>query len=262
MTISFPTAPHIFVGQKFGNPGLSYMNYGLKGHNGVDMLTPVGTPIYACDDGVVTIAEERTGGYGRHVRIQHDTNLSIYGHLRTMTVKVGQEVKSGQEIGRSGGNTDDKYCGSSTGPHLHFEVRPNGVSSGNGYGGAVDPFAWLLAQYAPPAVYLAEVIEPYGISVRIAPVLATPDAAHRCGIVVKGDRVEIAELNAEKTMARIRSSRPEWLPCKYIRLTTPSGAPVVIAGDVPALSPVVTVKTVEERLAALEAAAREHGWSV
>jgi hypothetical protein len=262
MTINFPTAAHIFVSQIFGRASGMYTQYGLKGHNGVDFSTPVGTPIYACDDGVVTVAEERTGGYGRHVRIQHDTYLTIYGHLSSMKVKVGQEVVSGQEIGRSGGNTDNKYCGSSTGPHLHFEVRPNGVSSGNGYGGAVDPFAWLLAQYFQPAIYIAEVTEPWGISVRTIPSVLKPDNKYICGVVTKGTKTEIAELNTEKTMARVRSVRQEWLPMNFISLTTPSGAPVVIAGDVPVVPPPPVQKTVEQRLDAMEAAAREHGWSI
>ena len=71
-----------------------------------------------------------TGGYGNYTCIQHTSSLSTcYGHQSEISVHVGQSVSKGQVIGHSG-NT-----GHSTGPHLHFEVRINGV--------AYDPIGYL-----------------------------------------------------------------------------------------------------------------------
>ena len=90
-------------------------------HTGVDFGTPMGTPIIAVLDGVVTLAGPG-GGYGNVVFIKHANGLStVYAHLSTISVKQGDFVKRGQVIALSG-NT-----GASTGPHLHFEVRVNGT---------------------------------------------------------------------------------------------------------------------------------------
>ena len=94
-----------------------------RGHNGLDYGTIVGTPIFAALDGKVEVSQEQTTGYGRHIRIRHEHGLTIYGHLSKRFVQVGDVVKAKQLIGLSGGALTDKYCGMSTGPHLHFEYR-------------------------------------------------------------------------------------------------------------------------------------------
>lgn len=98
-------------------------------HAGIDLGAPQGTPIYAVADGVVTRAEWFSG-YGYCVDIDHGGGLSTrYGHMPSnnpstgIMVKKGAHVKKGQQIGHVG-NT-----GNSTGPHLHFEVRKNGVDT-------------------------------------------------------------------------------------------------------------------------------------
>lgn len=89
-------------------------------HAGMDFAGPIGTPIYATGNGVV----ESTGfdkGYGKHIRINHGFNyVTLYAHMNEFKVKKGQKVKRGDIIGYIG-NT-----GSSTGAHLHYEVRKNG----------------------------------------------------------------------------------------------------------------------------------------
>ncbi len=92
----------------------------VRPHNGTDFGMPVGTPIIAPSDGVVTTASfTRSTGY--YVVIRHRGAYStVYMHLSKINVKVGQNVKSGSIIARSG-NT-----GLSTGPHLHYELRING----------------------------------------------------------------------------------------------------------------------------------------
>ena len=91
-------------------------------HNGVDMAADFGTPILAAMDGVITRVDFDPGGYGNYITIKHnDGSISetLYGHMESTSVTVGQEVKAGQPIGAMGST------GGSTGPHLHFEVRDN-----------------------------------------------------------------------------------------------------------------------------------------
>ncbi|WP_341365806.1 M23 family metallopeptidase [Yoonia sp. BS5-3] len=90
-------------------------------HNGTDFAGPIGTPIYATADGVVTHAGW-SSGYGRLIKIQHDFGIETrYAHLNSMDVQVGQRVSRGERIGAMGNS------GRSTGPHLHYEVRVGGT---------------------------------------------------------------------------------------------------------------------------------------
>ncbi|MBW9093290.1 M23 family metallopeptidase [Microbacterium jejuense] len=106
-------------------------------HQGVDLLTSCGTPIYATAAGVVKVSQESYGGYGVAVSIDHVLGgqrvNSLYGHMTygSRQVAVGQTVEAGQLIGLVGST------GSSTACHLHFEVHINGS--------VVDPWAWLQA---------------------------------------------------------------------------------------------------------------------
>ena len=108
------------VTQGFGdNPGsYDYICRADKSHNGIDYGMPVGTPVLAAADGIVTRAGWDATGYGLHVRVRDgDGGGCVYGHLSALLVVSGQRVKAGEQIGYSG-NT-----GRSTGPHLHFEQR-------------------------------------------------------------------------------------------------------------------------------------------
>jgi murein DD-endopeptidase MepM/ murein hydrolase activator NlpD len=105
------------------------------GHKGIDIGVPVGTPVLAAADGVVTFVGQQNG-YGNHVEVRDaDGSVTTYSHLSAFAATVGQPVQAGQLIARSG-NT-----GHSTGPHLHFEVHPTPDT-------LTDPLAWLASHGA------------------------------------------------------------------------------------------------------------------
>ncbi len=100
-------------------------------HKGIDVAGPIGTPIVAASDGVVTYAQWNDGGYGYLVEITHpDGTETIYAHNSRILVQKGQKVAQGEQISEMGST------GFSTGPHLHFEIHPAGA-------GAVNPMAFL-----------------------------------------------------------------------------------------------------------------------
>lgn len=91
-----------------------------KFHWGVDFSAPTGTPIYATGDGVVKLKRSSYGGYGKQVEIDHGFGfVTKYAHMNDIHVNVGQKVKRGEQIGEVGST------GSSTSPHLHYEVIRN-----------------------------------------------------------------------------------------------------------------------------------------
>ena len=91
-------------------------------HEGVDFMAPEGTPIMASAAGIVVFAAFHPQ-YGNMVEIDHGNDIvTRYGHASRLLVKVGQVVRSGQEIARVGST------GRSTGNHLHFEVRYKGIA--------------------------------------------------------------------------------------------------------------------------------------
>lgn len=108
--------------------------YGMRWgrmHYGTDFAGPVGTPIYATADGVITHAGW-SSGYGRLIKIQHEFGIETrYGHLNAIRVQEGQRVSRGDRIGDMGNS------GRSTGPHLHYEVRVGGE--------AINPMIYIRA---------------------------------------------------------------------------------------------------------------------
>jgi murein DD-endopeptidase MepM/ murein hydrolase activator NlpD len=91
-----------------------------KLHTGIDIAAPSGTPIVSTAGGEVVTAGWR-GGYGNTVIIDHGRGrATLYGHMSSVSVRVGQVVSRGQLIGRVGST------GLSTGPHCHYELRVNG----------------------------------------------------------------------------------------------------------------------------------------
>ncbi len=99
-------------------------------HAGIDLANSIGTPIRAVSDGVVIDAGP-TAGYGMWVKLRHaDGTVTLYGHVNTTMVRVGERVMAGDQIATMGNR------GNSTGPHLHFEVLLGGTQR-------IDPVPWL-----------------------------------------------------------------------------------------------------------------------
>lgn len=95
---------------------------GRRGHKGIDLSSPIGTPIYATADAVVTRADWFSS-YGLFISLDHGAALETrYGHLSRLNVAEGQSVRKGDLIGYVGST------GRSTGPHLHYEVRISGTA--------------------------------------------------------------------------------------------------------------------------------------
>jgi murein DD-endopeptidase MepM/ murein hydrolase activator NlpD len=113
--------------------GVFTSNFGYRWgvlHAGIDIANAIGTPIHAVSDGVV-IAAGPTAGYGMWVKLRHaDGTVTLYGHINTAMVSVGERVMAGDQIATIGNR------GNSTGPHLHFEVLLGGSQR-------VDPVPWL-----------------------------------------------------------------------------------------------------------------------
>ena len=110
------------ISSRFGKRRHPTLNR-MKNHHGVDYAAPRGTPIKAAGDGKLTFVG-RKGGYGKTVMIQHGGKYgTLYAHMSRIKpgMRRGKKVRQGQTIGYVGST------GRSTGPHLHYEFRVNGV---------------------------------------------------------------------------------------------------------------------------------------
>lgn len=116
----WPVASYVYVSSRFGLR-VHPITGETKSHTGIDIASNQGTAVYASDGGSVTLAGWN-GGYGNCIMIDHGNGyVTLYGHLSSISVSVGQTVSQGATIGAVGST------GNSTGPHLHFEVLKNGT---------------------------------------------------------------------------------------------------------------------------------------
>ena len=124
---------------------IKYYGYRVRPHKGTDFAAPIGTPILATADGVVTKSERR-GGNGNYVKIRHNgTYDTQYLHMKKRLAKVGQSVRQGEVIGTIG------MTGNSGGPHVCYRFWKNGKQ--------VDPFAEDLPASEPMAEELLPVFD-------------------------------------------------------------------------------------------------------
>ncbi|MGE9692624.1 MULTISPECIES: M23 family metallopeptidase [unclassified Streptomyces] len=127
-----PVAQH-GLSAYFGQAGVNWMSQ----HTGIDFPVAYGTPVMAATDG--TVRSQWNSAYGNMaILTAKDGTETWYCHLSSTTLPSGTAVKAGQVIAHSGNS------GNSTGPHLHFEVRPGG-------GAAIDPLPWLRSHGLDPA---------------------------------------------------------------------------------------------------------------
>jgi murein DD-endopeptidase MepM/ murein hydrolase activator NlpD len=118
---------HAWISLGFGCTSFSFEPVDLacaggRWHSGVDLAAARGTPVVATLAGIATVVLSATG-YGLHVIIDHGGGLSsLYGHLDTVVIPSGAYVLAGQVIGTVGSS------GNATGPHLHFEIRRDGIA--------------------------------------------------------------------------------------------------------------------------------------
>ncbi len=114
----------------FGDARVNQSSGGIRSHMGVDIGAAMGTPIIAPADGIVASAG-REAEYGRLVCLDHGHGFAtMFGHLSQIYVRAGEAVKAGQILGTVG------TSGSTTGPHLHYEIKV--------YGRPVNPFSYLI----------------------------------------------------------------------------------------------------------------------
>lgn len=107
---------------------------GRRAHAGIDLAAPTGTPVYATADGVIGRADWYSS-YGLYISINHGASMETrYAHLSRLAVAAGDNVKKGDLIGYVGST------GRSTGPHLHYEVRVDGL--------AVNPIPYMVESEA------------------------------------------------------------------------------------------------------------------
>jgi murein DD-endopeptidase MepM/ murein hydrolase activator NlpD len=132
---SLPITSGFHIAARFGDTG-SWSRY----HTGLDFAAPIGTTIHAAASGVVTHAGSGAAGWaGHYVAIKHaDGKSTLYAHMSTVSVHVGERVTGGQRVGAVG------MTGRSFGPHVHFELYPSGVKPGDLYK-AINPAPWLHA---------------------------------------------------------------------------------------------------------------------
>jgi murein DD-endopeptidase MepM/ murein hydrolase activator NlpD len=116
--------PHVQGDLEWPLRGVLYSRFGRRGkesHDGIDLAAPAGTPIKTAQAGTVLYAGEQKG-YGLIAIVEHPNGLTtLYAHNRDLRVATGQRVREGQVIATVG------ESGRTTGPHLHFEVRKDGV---------------------------------------------------------------------------------------------------------------------------------------
>ena len=129
------------INQYFGANPQNYSQFGLPGHEGLDIMAPSGSKIYAVAPGRVSMVHNKpaTHNYGVHLRLDHAEGYqTIYAHLQEIRVQVGQQVQAGSLLGLA----DD--TGNSFGSHLHLTLKKRGAQVGNWPPDFIDPTPFIM----------------------------------------------------------------------------------------------------------------------
>jgi hypothetical protein len=196
------------INQYFGQNPHNYAQFGLPGHEGLDLMAPTGSKIFAVAPGTVRVVhtQANTHNYGIHVRVDHaDGWQTIYGHMQQATARVGQPVKAGDQLGLAD-NT-----GNSFGSHLHLTLKRQNSSYTDNTGtkwpfNIFDPTPFLL-----PLLGWQRPAGPY-----------TDGWAYTSGIIAVGD---LAQVNSGGINLRETAS----IVGKLIDLV-PGGTIIIITG--------------------------------
>ncbi len=125
-------------------------------HNGIDLACAIGTKCLAIADGIVVASKVNGGGvktgYGYYMVVKHNGFIALYAHLNRLGLPTGTIVKQGQQIADTG-NT-----GTSTGPHLHFEIHDTDAFDANFFKrdangkmkSSVDPVRFMVPEEVKP----------------------------------------------------------------------------------------------------------------
>lgn len=142
--------------QGYGNTGFTSLGYTF--HNGLDLAAPPGEPVYAAADGMVTASDTGEAAYGNWVAIKHNITtkdgpraiITLYAHLRSIRVSVGQSLRQGDLVGLEGntGNTTRLLYGPERGYHLHFTVF-----DAEGFGVNPGAYTKIYGPYSVPFGY-------------------------------------------------------------------------------------------------------------
>lgn len=129
------------INQYFGANPQNYAQFGLPGHEGIDIMAPTGSKVFAVAPGTVKMVQKNPDehNYGTHIRIDHaDGYETIYAHLQEVNVQPGQVVEAGSLLGLAD-NT-----GNSFGSHLHLTLKHKGETQGDWPNNMIDPTPFLL----------------------------------------------------------------------------------------------------------------------
>lgn len=155
LNITNPLPGELIITFPFGADTDWYLKQFGYPHNGIDLKAPVGTSVFAIDDGEVLYDDDIADSDGIGVILKHVWGRSLYWHLSKNTVRIGEKVKKGQELGKTGAT------GFVTGPHLHFGMKVQGDNP-VGMRGWSDPMKYL--KEAPTsAINEAKLIQHYRV---------------------------------------------------------------------------------------------------
>lgn len=167
---AWPT-DYVAINQEFGANPAFYREFGLPGHEGVDIMALMNTPIYAVEDGeVYLVAEDEEHPYGTQIRLEHVNGWkTVYAHLSQILVRQGQHVRAGERIGLA------DSTGNSTGSHLHLTLKREGHTYIDEHGvwpsNIHDPtpfLAPLMDQVAPPLYDMLAYMRGNGVHYELA----------------------------------------------------------------------------------------------